>query len=115
MTLHYFAASTELRLYVPPHRMYSLTLQLPILSGLTLDSSPAMVSRVSWVRNLLDFPVVPRRQLSCTLSIWVLKSVKKFLRIVGIVRLAETFRTLPFVFLSNALVSETVDIDPNFA
>ena len=33
MALHCLADSTDLRLFVPPHRSYSLTLQLPILSG----------------------------------------------------------------------------------
>ena len=37
----------------------------------------------------------------------------EFLRIVGIVRFAETFRKFPFVLLGNALVPEPADIQPN--
>ena len=38
----------------------------------------------------------------------------EFLRIVGIVRFAETFRKFPFVLLGNAFVTEMADIQPNW-
>ena len=38
--------------------------------------------------------------------------VPEFLRVVGIVRIAETFRKLPFILLGNALVPEAADIQP---
>ena len=39
--------------------------------------------------------------------------LKVFLRIVGIVEVAETFRELPFLLLGNDHVPETADIQPN--
>ena len=42
-----------------------------------------------------------------------LQASPESLRIVGIVRFVEIFRTFPFVILGNALVPETADIQPN--
>ena len=69
--------------------------------------------RVSLVRNLLDVPGVSRRQFSDTFRTLVLQVSPEFLRIVRIVRIAETFHKFPLVLLGNALVPKTADIQPN--
>ena len=60
--------TTGLRLFVSPHRTCSLTLQLPVLSGLPFESSPATfldgVQGIFLVKNLFDVLGVSRRQLS---------------------------------------------------
>ena len=37
----------------------------------------------------------------------------EFLRIIGIVRFAETFRNFPFVLLGDAVVPESADMQPD--
>ena len=80
MAFHCLAYATDLRLPVPPHSTYSLTLQLSVLSGLPFVFSPDLLDGVQGLlqnlRNLLDFPGAPRRQLSDTFRILVFKSVQ---------------------------------------
>ena len=116
MALHCLTDSTDLRLFVPPHRTYSLTLQLPVLSGPPFESSPATL--LDGVQGLLGQKTLGRsRCISQTtlrhLQDFGLEVSPEFLRIVGIVRFAEAFRKLPFVQLCNALVPESADIQPN--
>ena len=82
-----------MRLLVPPHHTYSLALQLPVLSGLTFKSSLATL--LDGVQRLLDQKALGRS--SCTSQtalrhLWDLglEVSSEFLRIVGIVKLAET-------------------------
>ena len=51
MALHWLADSTDLRFLVPFNRTYSLTLELPVLSGPPFESSPATLLDV--VRGFL--------------------------------------------------------------
>ena len=53
------------------------------------------------------------RNLSDVLFDFGLEVILKFLRIVGIVRFAETFHKFPPVLLGNTLVLQTADIEPN--
>ena len=113
VALHCLADSTDLHLFVPPHGTYSLTLQLPILSGPPLKSSPATL--LDDVQGLFGQKTLGRSQsISHTtlrqLQAFGLKVGSEFLRIVGIPRFAETFRKFPFVFLGNALVWEPADV-----
>ena len=104
----------DLRLVIPPHRTYRLTLQLPVLSGLPFESSHATLrwcpgsswSEISWIFRRTSQTALQRFQD------FGLEVSAEFLRIVGIIRLAETFRKFPFVLVSNALVPETTDIQP---
>ena len=95
--------------FFPPHRTYSLTLQLPKLSGPPFESSPATL--LDDVQGLLGQKTLGRsRCISQTtlrhLQDFGLEVSAEFLRIVGIIRFAEPFRKFPFVLLDNALVPE---------
>ena len=116
MALHCLADSTDLRLFVPPHRTYSLTLQLPILSGPPFESSPATL--LDDVQGLLGQKTLARSrftsQTACRhLQDFNLEVSPEFLRILGIVRFTKTFRKFLFVLLGNAFVPETADIQPS--
>ena len=53
MALHRLADSTDLRLFVPIHHTYSLTLQLPVQSGLPFESryNKLLINIDTWTSN----------------------------------------------------------------
>ena len=103
MALHGLADSTDLRLLVPHYRTYSLTVRLPILSGPLSESTSGTL--LDDAQGILGQKALGRsRCISQTtlrhLQDFGLQVVPEFLRIVGIVRFAETFRKFPFVLLT---------------
>ena len=80
--------------------MYSLTLQLPVLFGLSFESSPATL--FDDVQGLIgQTPLGRPRCISQTtlrhLQDFRLEVSPEFLRVVAIVVFAETFRKIPSV------------------
>ena len=69
-----------------PHRTYSLTLMLPLLSGPSKSSAATLLNDVQG---------------------------PEFLRIVEIVKFAKSYHNLPFSLLDNALVPQPADIQSN--
>ena len=64
------------------------------------------------VRKLLDVSGVSQTALR-HLQDFGLEVSPDFLRVDGIVRFAETFRKFSFILLGNAIVAETVDMQPS--
>ena len=116
MALHCLPDSTNLRFFVPPHRTYSLRLQLPVLSGRPFESSDAIP--LDDVQGLVGYNALGRSRCIWQTALRYLQDFGlvvslEFFKIVGIVRFNETFRKYPFVLLGNALVSETANIQSN--
>ena len=92
--------STDLRLFVPPHRMCSLMLQLLVLSGSPFECSRATL--LDDVHGLLDQKAL-RRSLCISqtalrhLQVFGLEVGSEFLRIVGIFKFTKTFPKFPLV------------------
>ena len=106
----------DVRLFVPPDRPYSLTLQFPVLSGPPFELSPATVLDV--VQCLLGQNAFGHSRCISQTTLqhpqdFGLEVGPEFPRIVGIVRFPETFRKFPFEVLSNARVAKPTDIQPN--
>ena len=108
--LHGFAPiysfSPHIQAHVPGSRYCAI---FPSSLALRLSS---MVFKVFLVRNFLDVQVYLANS-SPTPPAFGSRSRSELIRIVGSVRFAETFRKFHFVLLSNALVLETADIQPN--
>ena len=83
MALHWLADSTDLRLFVPPHRTYNLTLPLPVLSDLAFESSPATL--LDGVQRLLGQKA--RERSKCTSQ-----PVLRHLQNLGLEHSLEFFR-----------------------
>ena len=97
MAFHCLAESKDLRLLVPPHRTYSLTLQLSVLSGTPYESSPATL--LDDVQGFLGQKTLGHsRCISQTTpwaypaGIYTLKAMNCFVRII------DVFPTKVFAF-----------------
>ena len=104
MLLHYLEDSADFRIFVPSHRMYSLNHQLPLLAGLCFECRRATLLegfQCFLHQKVLNVPGV------------LLRHSPDFFKIVGIDMFAETFRNFTFLLLSNAVVSDTVDMQPS--
>ena len=87
--------------------------QLPVLSGLHFECSPATL--LDGVQSLLGQKAFGRSRCTSQTTLRHLQDLglegsPEFFRIVGTGKFAETFREFPFVLLNNALVSETAYI-----